>query len=426
MKNCEEMTNSLIERRDEYLAEQKKKRKTAAKIIAPVTSICLVALLGFGAWKTGVLTRNVPVVQGDTHDNVISEPDGNDHAAEQPDEPTTPPTPSEDDPSGGMAQGWGDAPASDDSDTTDRGGAPGPDDPNASEHNKPDPQNDAVTTEPTPDIPKTDDTVTPAPQPEPSPAPTPAPSPSPAPDPAPAPSPTPAPAPAPAPVPAPAPSTEPSVAPTPTPVVGEYAIMWWKNKISVYGSLYNALNESPDAEFTVIATYRPVAAEITDFTFEGKSLLGWWEYDNDSMLERMWALLKCGDELKYGEDICKDGTLDGYRWDEALYREKVAYIGEDLISKYIVGGEFLADELKRDIDAYDESAVVKMYPLAFDVYYETVMPVFLRELTESGIRCSYDGMTSNNTLTLLHVTAAQLENLPLGNHPDWWVFSLAQ
>ena len=55
MKNCEEMTNSLIERRDEYLAEQKKKRKNAAKIIAPVTSICLVALLGFGAWKLGIL-----------------------------------------------------------------------------------------------------------------------------------------------------------------------------------------------------------------------------------------------------------------------------------------------------------------------------------------------------------------------------------
>ena len=400
MKNCEEMTNSLIERRDEYLAEQKKKRKNAAKIIAPVTSICLVVLLGFGAWKTGVLTRNVPVVQGGTPDNVISEPDGNDHAAEQPDEPSTPPTPSEDDPSGGKAQGWGDA--------------PGPDAPDASEHNKPDTQNDAVTTERTPDIPKADNT--PAPQPEPTPAPAPTPTP------VPAPTPTPVPAPAPD----PAPSTEPSVVPTPTPVVGEYAIMWWKNKINVYGSLYNALNESPDAEFTVIATYRPVAAEITVFTFEGKSLLGWWEYDNDSMLERMWALLKCGDELKYGEDVCKDGTLDGYRWDEAYYREQVAYIGEDLISKYIVGGEFLADELKRDIDAYDESAVVKMYPLAFDVYYETVMPVFLRELTESGIRCSYDGMTSNNTLTLLHVTAAQLENLPLGNHPDWWVFSLAQ
>ena len=31
MKNCEEMTNSLIERRDEYLAEQKKKRKNLKK-----------------------------------------------------------------------------------------------------------------------------------------------------------------------------------------------------------------------------------------------------------------------------------------------------------------------------------------------------------------------------------------------------------
>ena len=51
MKNCEEMVNSLLERREQYLAEQKRKRKVMTSTAASIYCVCLVALLGFGMWQ---------------------------------------------------------------------------------------------------------------------------------------------------------------------------------------------------------------------------------------------------------------------------------------------------------------------------------------------------------------------------------------
>ena len=54
MKNCEEMVKSLYERRDGYVAEQKKKRKIVTRVVASVCCFSLVALLGFGLWQGGM------------------------------------------------------------------------------------------------------------------------------------------------------------------------------------------------------------------------------------------------------------------------------------------------------------------------------------------------------------------------------------
>ena len=57
MKNYEELTQDLLTRRDRYVAEQKKRRKAA------VTSLCcvsIVALLGFGLWKSGLFRAAPP------------------------------------------------------------------------------------------------------------------------------------------------------------------------------------------------------------------------------------------------------------------------------------------------------------------------------------------------------------------------------
>ena len=50
MKNYDELTNDLLLRRDRYVAEQKKRRKA---IITSLCCVCVVALLGFGLWKSG-------------------------------------------------------------------------------------------------------------------------------------------------------------------------------------------------------------------------------------------------------------------------------------------------------------------------------------------------------------------------------------
>lgn len=54
MKNCDEMVNSLLERRNRYDTEQKRKRKVITRTASSMCCVCLVALLGFGVWKSGL------------------------------------------------------------------------------------------------------------------------------------------------------------------------------------------------------------------------------------------------------------------------------------------------------------------------------------------------------------------------------------
>lgn len=54
MKNCDEMVNSLLERREQYITEQKRKRKVITRTVTSMCCVCLVALLGFGMWQGGM------------------------------------------------------------------------------------------------------------------------------------------------------------------------------------------------------------------------------------------------------------------------------------------------------------------------------------------------------------------------------------
>lgn len=72
MKNSDEMVNSLFERRDQYLAEQNKRHKTIMKVTTSVFSLCLVALIGFGVWRSGMF-RHTPA---QTDDPVNTPPQG--------------------------------------------------------------------------------------------------------------------------------------------------------------------------------------------------------------------------------------------------------------------------------------------------------------------------------------------------------------
>lgn len=53
MKNYDEVTNSLLERRDRYITEQNRKRKRIMGVATSLSCVCLVALLGFGMWQGG-------------------------------------------------------------------------------------------------------------------------------------------------------------------------------------------------------------------------------------------------------------------------------------------------------------------------------------------------------------------------------------
>lgn len=203
-------------------------------------------------------------------------------------------------------------------------------------------------------------------------------------------------------------------------VTNETDYIWWKNKLTIGGGLPEALEKEPEAPHQIRAVYRPTTADIDDFFYEGKTLSRWAVESVEAkyMLEKMRELIKTGDELKYGPALYETGNPDGIKWDRRFYEDKVAYYGEELLGRYIVDGEFLREELERDIESYDCHEAEEMYALAFDAYMDTVLPGFIQALSASGIECKRSG----NSL-LMTVTADQLENIPL-NDLEHWSFSV--
>ena len=66
MKNYDELTNDLLERRDRYVADQKKKRKRVMGVATSLCCFCLVALLGFGMWQGGMFDAKPPITLDDS------------------------------------------------------------------------------------------------------------------------------------------------------------------------------------------------------------------------------------------------------------------------------------------------------------------------------------------------------------------------
>ena len=60
MKSYEEVTNSLLERRDRYVVEQNRKRKKMMGATISMCCCCLVASIGFGVWQSNNSTATFP------------------------------------------------------------------------------------------------------------------------------------------------------------------------------------------------------------------------------------------------------------------------------------------------------------------------------------------------------------------------------
>lgn len=74
MKNCDEMVSSLLERREQYAAAQKRKRAVLTRTVSAAFCVCLVALLGFSAWQSGAhysTTPDQPVDAPTENDKIV-------------------------------------------------------------------------------------------------------------------------------------------------------------------------------------------------------------------------------------------------------------------------------------------------------------------------------------------------------------------
>ena len=78
MKNYDEITNDLLERRDQFETEQRNRRKVMKRAIMPICCFCLAALLGIGLWQGDFFNSKPPITLDDS--TIIGEKDTIDDA----------------------------------------------------------------------------------------------------------------------------------------------------------------------------------------------------------------------------------------------------------------------------------------------------------------------------------------------------------
>lgn len=272
MKNTNEMVNSLLERREQYEAEQKRKRSIITRTVTSMCCLCLVALLGFGAWQSGLFnTARPPLVDGgnsthqDTDKTEPTNPSNNVSMGILPDAPII----------------WGET----NGESQDAG------------------------------------------------------------------------------------------------------FSTWNGKM-ITMPLNDVLTDEKNKNCLIAIG---VSFELdTEFVYKGKTISEYEAVLDDArlLIGRLGELLKAGDELKYGEALYKTGTPDGKKWAKQLYDETVERIGKDVLSKYIVDGEFLKEKLESDIAAYDaEENSRENWDDAVAAYYEFIANEVARELKEQDVNC---------------------------------------
>lgn len=191
MKTYEEMAQNALNRISNYETEQRKRRKTVAKIATPAVSFCLAAVLSIGAWQSGLFKPETPPVNAgntDLDDSYYSSdktaPNNSDEVSEQ-----------------------------------DKVGLNTTDNNNAAAAN----QNIGAEEKPDAQIASGDNNGQKG---------------------------------------------------VDTNSANGFCEFWW-NKLIVSGPLYNAIENNPDSVFAILATYRPTTANVTSFTYEGKTLAEW-------------------------------------------------------------------------------------------------------------------------------------------------------
>ena len=185
----------------------------------------------------------------------------------------------------------------------------------------------------------------------------------------------------------------------------------WNGK-TITPSLYDVLSDEKSKDSLIAVV---VGFEIdTTFVYNGRSLAEYaLEADNERLnCGKLGALLKLGDSLKYGEALFTTGTPAGEKWSKELYDETIEDIGEDLIAKYIVDGEFLAEKLEADIAACSENEPCRIaYEEACNAFYLTAVDGTIKLLEEQNI--SYE--KRNETELVFFITTDKFGSFYLDN-----------
>lgn len=122
--------------------------------------------------------------------------------------------------------------------------------------------------------------------------------------------------------------------------------LWEGWRVDSY-SLYQELEKADPNQYFALHISKTF---WDDFVYNGKTVaqIRQEKEDKYNLFEKLAQLLKDGDVLKYGELVYTVGTPDGEKWAKELYDERIEYYGEELLSKYIVDGEFYKAQVEED------------------------------------------------------------------------------
>ncbi|WP_294755285.1 dockerin type I repeat-containing protein [Ruminococcus flavefaciens] len=182
----------------------------------------------------------------------------------------------------------------------------------------------------------------------------------------------------------------------------------WHDKNISY-NLYEALND-PETEIIPVSIALNELG-IDDFVYNGRTVK---EYTNDTMGEditKLENLIYRGDLLKYGEEIYITGTPDGVKWTKEAYDGDVEYFGEELLSKYIVDGEFQKDQVQADLTKLKNGYKAALDE-AVEAFHQACIDETIDILEAKGIRSECIDDTND---IVMYITAAEFEKLSLEN-----------
>ena len=182
----------------------------------------------------------------------------------------------------------------------------------------------------------------------------------------------------------------------------------WNGK-EVMSNLYEKLRKPSDEVLAI--NFKLSMSPDYNFVYKGKKLSEYANANNSEYMTKLRDLMGYGPTLKYGEMVYTTGSPNGMKWTQEWYEDRVEYFGEELLSKYIVDGEFLEEQLRLDINE-----LMKENRIANDeaekAYYRYIANEAVKQLDKQGIR--YEYMNDPKRL-VIYVTSEEFKALSLDN-----------
>ena len=182
----------------------------------------------------------------------------------------------------------------------------------------------------------------------------------------------------------------------------------WNGK-EVMSNLYDVLRKPSDEVLPI--SFKLSMSPDYNFEYKGKKLSEYANANNSEEMNKLKDLLMYGNQLQYGETIYTTGMPDGTKRTKEWYEERIEYFGKELLSKYIVDGKFLDENLRADINELTKNNRT-VYKEAENAYYSYISDEAIKQLDEQNIR--YEYLTEPKRV-VIYVTAEEFKSIKLDN-----------